>query len=73
MNVFESFRNLDKAQSNEYIPFAIFFVILFSLAKFLPGRPWIILIAFIGLIYGFFMDGSLRNFNLSKNCRQPNW
>ena len=67
MNVFESFKNLDKAQSNEYIPFAIFFVILFSLAKFLPGRPWIILIAFCGLIYGFFTDGSANKPTLLKD------
>lgn len=26
---------------------------LFSLMKFLPGRPWIILIAILGVIYGF--------------------
>ena len=57
MNTYESFKNLDKAQSNEYIPFAIFFVILYSLAKFLPGRPWIILIALAGLIYGKLSDG----------------
>jgi len=30
----------------------IFFAVLFSLMKFLPGRPWIIPIAISGIIYG---------------------
>lgn len=67
MNALESFKNMDKANSNEYIPFLIFFVILFSLAKFLPGRPWIILIAFVGLIYGYFTDGSANKPTLLKD------
>jgi MFS superfamily sulfate permease-like transporter len=36
----------------EFAPFLVFFIMLFSLSKFLPGRPWIILVAFLGLLYG---------------------
>ena len=39
----------------EFTPFLIFFGILMYLSKYLPGRPWIILIALLGIIYGVVM------------------
>lgn len=55
----EYYKNLWWSITNSYtlnwvifLPFLIFFVSLFSLMKFLPGRPWIILIAALGNLYG---------------------
>jgi hypothetical protein len=36
----------------DFAPFLVFFITLFSLMKFLPGKPWIVPIAFVGCIYG---------------------
>ena len=33
-----------------------------SLSKYLPGRPWIILIAILGIIYGFLMTKFVPSF-----------
>lgn len=52
-NVIESFENLDKMQYKEFMPFLFFFTILFTLMKKFPGKPWIILIAILGIIYSF--------------------
>lgn len=37
----------------EFLPFLVLFLSLISLLKYYPGKPWIILIAFVGMIYGF--------------------
>lgn len=46
----------------EFIPFFLFFAMLFSLMKFLPGRPWIILIAIFGVIYGVLSEKVFPSF-----------
>ena len=52
-NVIETFSSLDKAASKEFVPFLVLLVLLWSLLKFKPGKPWIVMIAFIGMAYGF--------------------
>lgn len=47
-----SFSNIGNLDPVIFVPFFLFFGALFSLMKFKPGRPWIILIAFLGNIYG---------------------
>lgn len=39
----------------EFTPFIIFFAVLMTLSKLFPGKPWIILVAILGIIYGFIM------------------
>lgn len=36
----------------EFIPFLILFIALVSLLKNRPGKPWLILIAAVGMMYG---------------------
>ena len=33
-----------------------------ALAKYLPGKPWIVLIAFIGVLYGYLMAKFVPSF-----------
>ena len=54
-NLYETFLNLGSTNFVEFIPFFIFFVILMALAKYLPGKPWIVLIAIVGTLYGYIM------------------
>lgn len=54
MNVFTSIKNVGSLKWNEFIPFLIMFGTLFTLARKRPGKPWIILIAVVGMIYGLF-------------------
>jgi sulfate permease, SulP family len=61
MNVLWSLQHVGDLVSVEFLPFFVFFVALFSLMKFLPGRPWIILIAILGVIYGFITKTYLEN------------
>lgn len=42
-------------QWKEFAPFLVFFILLMSLMKWVPGRPWIILVAILGIIYGAIM------------------
>jgi MFS superfamily sulfate permease-like transporter len=58
-NVFWSFSNIGDLQLEVFLPFFIFFVTLFSLMKFLPGRPWIILIAVVGNLYGILVNKAI--------------
>lgn len=53
MNVWESLQNVESSDPIEFVPFLVLFITLMLLSKYLPGRPWIILIAIIGIIYGF--------------------
>jgi positive regulator of sigma E activity len=46
----------------EFTPFFTFFVVLMALSKYLPGKPWIILIAIFGILYGFIMAKYLTSF-----------
>jgi len=48
-NIFETFSNLGSTDFTEFTPFFIFFVVLMVLSKYLPGKPWIILIAILGI------------------------
>jgi MFS superfamily sulfate permease-like transporter len=52
MNVIWSLQNSPNLVLVEFAPFLVFFIMLFSLSRFLPGRPWIILVALLGLLYG---------------------
>lgn len=49
-------KNIGDSQLKEFLPFLFFFSILMYLAKYKPGKPWIILIAVLGIIYGFAFD-----------------
>jgi len=40
-------------QQKELLPFLVFFVLLMSLMKWVPGRPWIVLVAVLGILYGW--------------------
>ena len=53
-----TFSNLDKLDLTAFVPFLLFFVCLFSLMKFFKGKPWIILIAILGCIYGYAVSGT---------------
>jgi MFS superfamily sulfate permease-like transporter len=50
MNTFEHAGDL---KAKEFAPFLIMYLILMSLKKIFPGKPWIIFIALVGMIYGF--------------------
>jgi len=50
--VAQSFRYVPQLSARDFTPFLVFFVTLFSLMKFLPGKPWIVPVAFVGCIYG---------------------
>lgn len=52
MNVYTSFKNFGSLKFAEFIPFLFMFATLFTLARRFPGKPWIILIALIGMTYG---------------------
>jgi SulP family sulfate permease len=53
MNVLWSIQNAGNLVMVEFLPFLFFFAMLFGMMKFLPGRPWIILVAICGVTYGF--------------------
>jgi len=40
-------------QQKELLPFLVFFVFLMTLMKMRPGRPWIVLVAVLGILYGW--------------------
>ena len=52
-NVKETFSHAGDLDIKEFIPFLIMYLSLMWLLKNLPGRPWIIVIALAGMIYGF--------------------
>lgn len=63
-----TFSNLgEEFELNVFLPFLILFVSLFSLMKFLPGKPWIILIAFIGNMYGIIVNKALSSVDEEGN------
>jgi MFS superfamily sulfate permease-like transporter len=37
----------------EFIPFLIMYLMLMSLLRYEPKKPWIIFVALVGMIYGF--------------------
>jgi hypothetical protein len=53
---------LGNTDPKEFIPFLLFFAALFTLLKKRPGKPWIILIAFVGNIYGWIMATFLPDY-----------
>jgi len=59
MNVMETVENAGELQGHEFTAFLIFFVVLFSLMKFLPGKPWIVPVALLGILYGFICDKAI--------------
>lgn len=52
-NIWETIVHLDEIKLNEFLPFLFFFLSLMYLAKYKAGKPWIILIAVLGIIYGY--------------------
>lgn len=55
MNVYETVSRAGSVVWPDFSVFLVLFVVLMLLSKYLPGRPWIVLIAIIGVIYGFCM------------------
>jgi SulP family sulfate permease len=52
-NIWETIVHLGETKLNEFLPFLFFFSTLMYLAKYKAGKPWIILIAVLGIIYGY--------------------
>jgi hypothetical protein len=52
MNVYTTFANIGSLGLTEFIPFLVLFILLVSLLKYLPGKPWIIFIAIVGQVFG---------------------
>ena len=69
VNVLWSVQNSGNLVLAEFVPFLVFFVMLYSLMKFLPGRPWIIVISVMGVIYGVLSENFFPSFKptLLKN------
>jgi MFS superfamily sulfate permease-like transporter len=53
MNIYNTFKNIGDSSPSEFVPFLILYLMLMSLMKFFPGKPWIIFIALVGMIYGY--------------------
>jgi len=60
-NVAETFSNLADLDAVEFVPFICLYLTLMLLMKFVPGRPWIIFIALVGIIYGFLTSALFPN------------
>lgn len=45
----------------EFVPFLVMYIMLMTLLKKLPGKPWIIFIAIVGMIYGFVTSLAFKN------------
>jgi len=52
MNIAETFSNLDLISWRDFIPFLVFFFMLLFLMKRFPGKPWMLLTALVGIIWG---------------------
>ena len=52
MNIGETFANLDLISWSDFAPFLVFFSMLFFLMKKFPGRPWMLVTAAVGIIWG---------------------
>jgi hypothetical protein len=61
MNVEESVIHVGSLQYKEFLPFLVFFVALMYLLKYKPQIPWIIVVAFVGIIYGVIMKEVVGN------------
>jgi SulP family sulfate permease len=61
MNVEESIVHVGQLQYKEFLPFLVFFVALMYLLKYKPQIPWIIVVAFVGIIYGVIMKEVVGN------------
>jgi MFS superfamily sulfate permease-like transporter len=55
LNVYETLTHSSDLVWLEFAPFLVLFGSLMFLSKYLPGRPWIVMIALIGVIYGYVM------------------
>lgn len=66
MNVWETMKYSENLQMVEFAPFFIFFATLMYLSKYHPGKPWIVLIALIGVLYGFMTDKYLSESDPTK-------
>lgn len=54
--VVQSVKFVPQLAVKDFAPFLVFFITLFSLMKFLPGKPWIVPVALVGTIYGVIMN-----------------
>lgn len=52
-NVLKTFDNVGSTKAKEFVPFLIMYIMLMTLLKVYKGKPWIIFIALVGMIYGF--------------------
>jgi len=52
MNIYETFSNIDQVNFADLIPFIVLFTLLYCLMRFLPGKPWMLVVACIGIIWG---------------------
>tara|TARA_B110000285_G_C15097234_1_gene602797 strand:- start:993 stop:1559 length:567 start_codon:yes stop_codon:yes gene_type:complete len=52
-NLMDTFEHAGDLKANEFVPFLVMYLMLMSLKKIFPGKPWIIFIALVGMIYGF--------------------
>lgn len=52
MNLGETFSNLDLISWKDFVPFLLFFGLLFGLMKRFPGRPWMLCCALVGIVWG---------------------
>jgi len=53
MNILNTFKNIGDSQPSEFVPFIVLYLMLMLLMKYFPGKPWIIFIALVGMIYGY--------------------
>lgn len=56
LNVYEVFIRAGDLLWKDFLVFLVLFIVLMALSKYLPGRPWIVLIAIVGVIYGSSMS-----------------
>ena len=60
-NLKNTFSNVGDTKMKEFIPFLILYGMLMTLLRVFPGKPWIIFIALVGLIYGFLTTCFLKD------------
>ena len=53
VNFMNTMTSLDKINFTEFAPFLVLFISLFFLLKKAPSKPWIVVIAIVGMCYGY--------------------
>jgi MFS superfamily sulfate permease-like transporter len=62
LNVYEVFIRAGDLVWADFSVFLVLFIALMWLSKYRPGKPWIVLIAIIGVIYGWVMTTWVESF-----------